>query len=143
MSTDTAPPEPNRAVVPFTLPGWDHRLRGFHCGAEVDVFALVTERYLIFIDTSATPEQAAAVAEAMRAELVGRQPLVILTHADFDHAWGNAAFAPDGALPASSRRASSGLPVLAGRALASSIAATGASSRASCHACRHSLSAFA
>src|SRR5689334_1932220 len=76
MPTDAAPPEPNRAVVPFTLPGWDHRMRGFHCGAEVDVFALVTERYLIFIDTSATPEQAAAVAEAMRAELAGRQPLV-------------------------------------------------------------------
>jgi glyoxylase-like metal-dependent hydrolase (beta-lactamase superfamily II) len=100
MSTDAAPPEPDRAVVPFTLPGWDHRLRGFHCGAEVDVFALVTERYLIFIDTSATPEQSAAVVAALRAEAAGHQPLVILTHADFDHAWGNAAFAPDGALPA-------------------------------------------
>lgn len=100
MSTTPAAPEPDRAVVPFALPGWDHRLRGFHCGAEVDIFALVTERYLIFVDTSATPEQAAAVVAALRAEVAGRQPLVILSHADYDHCWGNAVFAPDGALPA-------------------------------------------
>jgi glyoxylase-like metal-dependent hydrolase (beta-lactamase superfamily II) len=100
MSTSSAAPEPDRAVVPFALPGWDHRLRGFHCGAEVDVFALVTERYLIFVDTSATPEQAAAVVAALQDEAVGRQALVILSHADYDHAWGNAVFAPSGALPA-------------------------------------------
>ncbi|HEU5345517.1 MAG TPA: MBL fold metallo-hydrolase [Ktedonobacterales bacterium] len=104
MST---PAEPDRAVVPFTLPGWDQRLHGFHCGDEVDVFALITQRYLIFLDTSATPEQMSAVVAALQPERAGRQPLVILTHADYDHAWGNAVFAPvasdgasGGALPA-------------------------------------------
>jgi glyoxylase-like metal-dependent hydrolase (beta-lactamase superfamily II) len=94
------PPDAQRAVTPFALPGWDSRLRGFHCGVEVDVFALVTERYLIFVDTSATPEQEAAVVAALHAESLGRQPLVILSHADYDHAWGSAVFAPDGRLPA-------------------------------------------
>ncbi len=87
-------------VTAFTLPGWDARLRGFHCGAEVDVFAIVTARYLIFVDTSATPEQATRVIELLHEEAQGRQPLVILSHADYDHAWGNAAFAEGGALPA-------------------------------------------
>ncbi|HET9110326.1 MAG TPA: MBL fold metallo-hydrolase [Ktedonobacterales bacterium] len=87
-------------VTSFTLPGWDERLHGFHCGDEVDVFAVVTERYVIFVDTSATPEQAAAVVAALRPELRGRQPLVILSHADYDHCWGSAVFAADGALPA-------------------------------------------
>ncbi len=87
-------------VTAFTLPGWDARLRGFHCGDEVDVFAIVTARYLIFVDTSATPEQAARVIELLREEAHGRQPLVILSHADYDHGWGNAAFAEGGDLPA-------------------------------------------
>jgi glyoxylase-like metal-dependent hydrolase (beta-lactamase superfamily II) len=100
----STPPEQQadaqRAVTPFTLPGWDQRLHGFHCGDEVDTFALVTERYLIFVDTSATPEQAAAVVESLRGDLPGRLPLVILSHADYDHCWGSAVFAPGGALPA-------------------------------------------
>ncbi|HEX8996905.1 MAG TPA: MBL fold metallo-hydrolase [Ktedonobacterales bacterium] len=99
----TLPPQPSTApdaVTPFTLPGWDSRLRGFRCGDEVDTFALVTERYLIFIDTTATPEQAASIVEMLRGELEGRQPLVILSHADYDHCWGNAVFAPGGSLPA-------------------------------------------
>lgn len=99
-NADTMPADAEYAVTPFTLPGWDARLRGFHCGTEVDIFALVTQRFLIFVDTSATPEQAATVATLMRDETRSRQPLVILTHADYDHAWGNAAFAPDGTLPA-------------------------------------------
>ncbi len=93
-------PDAERAVTPFTLSGWDHRLRGFHCGDEVDVFALITERYLIFVDTSAMPEQAASVVELVRDQLPGRQPLVILSHADYDHCWGSAVFAAGGMLPA-------------------------------------------
>lgn len=87
-------------VTAFTLPGWDDRLRGFHCGDEVDVFAVVTTRYLIFVDTSATPEQATRVIELLHEEAQCRQPLVILSHADYDHSWGNAAFTTGGALPA-------------------------------------------
>lgn len=81
--------------------GWDSRLRLFRAGDEVDTAALVTERYVIIIDTMATPELAADIMALLRPALAGRQLLVINTHADFDHCWGNAVFAaPDGAYPA-------------------------------------------
>jgi len=92
--------ETKSEVSSFTLPEWDVRLRGFHCGDEVDCFALVTERYLIFCDTGATTEHATAIVASLAAEVSGRLPLVILSHADYDHAWGSAVFASDGALPA-------------------------------------------
>ena len=97
--TQQRPDREEAVVTPFTLPGWDERLRGFHCGDEVDVFAIVTKRYVIFVDTSATPEQAALVAAALRPELSNRQPLVVLSHADYDHCWGSAVFAADDVLP--------------------------------------------
>lgn len=103
MSTPSPSEPPTSApaaVTTFTLPGWDARLRGFRCGDEVDTFALVTDRFLIFVDTTATPEQAGAIVAMLRAEAQGRQPLVILSHADYDHCWGSAVFAPGGALPA-------------------------------------------
>src|SRR5579871_2411206 len=80
--------------------GWDERIRLFRAGTEVDVFVVITSRYVVFVDTTATPENTAAIAETMRPALATRLSLVIDTHADYDHAWGNAAFAgPDGALP--------------------------------------------
>ncbi len=49
----------------------------------------------------ATPELAAEIMVIMRPWLEGRQLLVINTHADYDHCWGNAIFAsPGGAYPA-------------------------------------------
>ncbi|HEU0025497.1 MAG TPA: MBL fold metallo-hydrolase [Ktedonobacterales bacterium] len=80
-------------AIPFTEPGWDARVRGFHCGDEVDVYAIVTRRFVVFVDTGATPEQAERVRVALAPELASRQPLVVITHADYDHCWGNAAFA--------------------------------------------------
>jgi hypothetical protein len=32
------------SVAPFTEPGWDARVGGFHCGDEVDVYAVMTRR---------------------------------------------------------------------------------------------------
>jgi glyoxylase-like metal-dependent hydrolase (beta-lactamase superfamily II) len=81
--------------------GWDQRLRLFRAGDEVDTSVLVTARYVIVIDTMATPELAAGILEAVRPALAGRQLLVINSHADYDHCWGNAVFAsPGGAYPA-------------------------------------------
>ncbi|MGZ3637971.1 MAG: MBL fold metallo-hydrolase [Ktedonobacterales bacterium] len=73
--------------------GWDSRVRVFRAGDEVDTFALVTQRYLILIDTMSTPELSAEVAALLASEREGRQLLVINTHADYDHCWGNATFA--------------------------------------------------
>ncbi len=81
--------------------GWDERLRLFRAGDEVDTSVLVTERYVLIIDTMATPELAEALLESVRPSLEGRQLLVINTHADYDHCWGNAIFAtPGGVHPA-------------------------------------------
>ncbi|MGZ3582146.1 MAG: MBL fold metallo-hydrolase [Ktedonobacterales bacterium] len=81
--------------------GWDSRVRVFRAGDEVDTFALVTQRYLILIDTMSTPELSAEVVALLASEREGRQLLVINTHADYDHCWGNATFAtPSSAYPA-------------------------------------------
>ena len=80
-------------VAPFSEATWDARVRGFHCGDEVDVYAVVTRRFVVFVDTGATPEEAEQVRAALAPELVSRQPLVVITHADYDHCWGNTAFA--------------------------------------------------
>jgi glyoxylase-like metal-dependent hydrolase (beta-lactamase superfamily II) len=80
-------------VAPFTQPGWDARVRGFHCGTEVDVYAIVTRRFVVFVDTTSTPEEAGHIRAALASELASRQPLIIITHADYDHCWGSAAFA--------------------------------------------------
>jgi glyoxylase-like metal-dependent hydrolase (beta-lactamase superfamily II) len=79
----------------------DPRIRIFRAGQEVDCFALVTQRYLILIDTMATPELALAMVQSLQPLLKDRQLLVINTHADYDHCWGNSLFtSPGGLFPA-------------------------------------------
>ena len=81
--------------------GWDERVRLFRAGQEVDTCVVVTRRYLVVVDTMATPELAAAIMEAVSDALAGRQLLVINTHADYDHCYGNAIFeSPGGRYPA-------------------------------------------
>jgi glyoxylase-like metal-dependent hydrolase (beta-lactamase superfamily II) len=89
----------------LTSNAWDKRITIFRAdedeaGEIVDAFALVTQDYVVFIDTLSTPALARAMIAAMHEPLATRQPLVINTHADYDHCWGNAAFAVDGILPA-------------------------------------------
>lgn len=59
---------------------------------EVDAYAITTERYLIICDTLLCPEDMAQVMQEVQGELAGRQLLVINSHADWDHAWGNGYF---------------------------------------------------
>ncbi len=89
----------------ITNGGWNQRITIFRAeeaeaGEQVDAFAIVTQRYLVFIDTLATPALARQMVAAMRPYLDSRQPLVINTHADYDHCWGNAVFTAGGELPA-------------------------------------------
>lgn len=91
--------EPTNRLIEVSNRGWDERLRVFCADDEVETFALLTRRYFVLIDTTATPETAAAILAAVRPSLDGRQLLVVNTHADYDHAWGNAVFAgPDAIL---------------------------------------------
>src|SRR5215467_14455342 len=78
--------------------GWDERVHLFRAGQEVDTAVVVTERYLVIVDTMATPELAAALLQAVQPFLATRQALVVNTHADYDHCWGNAVFATPGGI---------------------------------------------
>jgi glyoxylase-like metal-dependent hydrolase (beta-lactamase superfamily II) len=81
-------------------PGVDRRVRIFRHKLEVDAYVVTTDRYLAIVDTYATPELALELIETVKPDLAGRQLLVINTHADWDHCWGNAIFAPSGPYPA-------------------------------------------
>jgi glyoxylase-like metal-dependent hydrolase (beta-lactamase superfamily II) len=86
-------------LVPNT--GWDERILVCRCGDLVDTFVVVTSRYVVLIDTMINFFTAEALLAIARPVLAGRQLLVVNSHADWDHAWGNHVFAtPGGLLPA-------------------------------------------
>lgn len=66
---------------------------------DVDAYVITTERYTIICDTLLCPEDMAQVMQEIRGELAGRQLLVINSHADWDHAWGNGYFTGTHAAP--------------------------------------------
>jgi glyoxylase-like metal-dependent hydrolase (beta-lactamase superfamily II) len=70
----------------------DPQIRRFRCGDEVDTFVVETARWLVIVDTHSTP----ALARQLAAQCVGpgdvQRLLVVNTHADYDHAWGNQVF---------------------------------------------------
>ena len=81
--------------------GWDPRL---HIAANADlvnVFALITERAVILVDTLLNEVTAEALVDHIQSYLAGRQLLIINSHSDWDHAWGNQLFAgPNARYPA-------------------------------------------
>jgi glyoxylase-like metal-dependent hydrolase (beta-lactamase superfamily II) len=87
--TDTVTLIPNQ--------GWDARILVCRCGTLVDTFVVVSERYVVLIDTLINTHTAEALLEIARPHLANRQVLAINTHADWDHAWGNHVFAGPGA----------------------------------------------
>ena len=75
----------------------DPRIRRFRREDEVDTFVIATERWLVIVDTHSTPALASElVAQCVDPEDAWRL-LVVNTHADYDHAWGNQVFAGAGA----------------------------------------------
>lgn len=88
--TDTVALVPNQ--------GWDPRILVCRCGTLVDTFIIVSERYVVLIDTLINWRTAEVLLEIAREHLSTRQLLVVNTHADWDHAWGNHVFAGPGAL---------------------------------------------
>lgn len=62
-------------------------------GMYVDAYAVISERYVVICDTLLCPDDMQIVMENVRPELAsGRQLLVVNSHADWDHAWGNSYF---------------------------------------------------
>lgn len=78
--------------------GWDERILVCRNGRLVDVFIVVTQRYVVLVDTVINPATAAQMVGYAQPYLnEGRQLLVVNTHADYDHCWGNGVFAGPGA----------------------------------------------
>ncbi|MFF5333379.1 MBL fold metallo-hydrolase [Streptomyces sp. NPDC013181] len=86
----TAPPARPR-VHRRALPGVDPRIFALRVPDEVDAFVVRTERFVALIDTLATPELCEQALDLIADEAAGRPLLVVNTHADWDHVWGNAA----------------------------------------------------
>ena len=73
--------------------GWDERILVCRNGWLVDTFIVVTERYVVLVDTVINPTTAAKMVEYAQPYLTnGRQLLVVNSHADYDHCWGNQLF---------------------------------------------------
>ncbi len=68
-------------------------------GMEVDAYIVITDNYLVVFDTLLCPEDAHAMMHMVQDQLAGRQVLVVNSHADWDHAWGNAYFTRKHAAP--------------------------------------------
>ncbi len=99
--------------VPLPNRGWDPRICAFRCAEVVTVFAVLTRRWTVLVDTLYSEAGARemgrlALEAAARHHGAAAPPLLVVnTHADWDHAWGNGVFAgPTAHFPA---------PVLASR----------------------------
>ncbi len=87
----------------FPVPGMsgDERVRVFRRtfditgdleGMEVDAYIVLSDRYAIVLDTLLCPADVAGMMSFVVDELPGRIVLCVDSHADWDHAWGNAYF---------------------------------------------------
>lgn len=87
----TAPPDDTVMLIPNQ--GWDARIHICRCGTTVDSFIITSQRYIILVDTLINPNTARTLLTYASEHLSGpRRLLVINTHADWDHCWGNQLF---------------------------------------------------
>lgn len=91
-------------LVPNT--GWDERILLCRNEQLVDTTIIVSRRYVVVIDTMINPATGEALLDLASAHLDGRRSLLVVnTHADYDHVWGNQVFADRG-VPIIGRRIS-------------------------------------
>lgn len=85
---------------------WDERILVFRNAPLVDTFVVITARYVVVVDTMINAMTGGKLFDVARPYLTdNRSLLVINTHADYDHSWGNQFFAAMG-VPIIGRRAS-------------------------------------
>ena len=83
--------EEGKTIREVPLGGWDSRIRVFECDKMVRAFVVRTQRLTVVIDTLLGPQAGRWLLEAAQ-EQPG--PLVVInSHSDWDHYWGNQAFA--------------------------------------------------
>lgn len=68
-------------------------------GMEVDAYIVITDRYVIVLDTLLCPEDVSFMLQSINNELHGRSLLCIDSHADWDHTWGNCFFTGENVAP--------------------------------------------
>ncbi len=68
-------------------------------GMEVDAYAIITDRYVVILDTMLCPDDVALMMQSLQDELAGREILCVNSHADWDHAYGNGYFTGTRAVP--------------------------------------------
>ena len=61
-------------------------------GMEVDAYIVISERYVVVLDTMLCPADVTGMMSFVADELPGHAVLCVDSHADWDHAWGNAYF---------------------------------------------------
>jgi glyoxylase-like metal-dependent hydrolase (beta-lactamase superfamily II) len=75
-------------------PDLDARFRIYRCDeVSVDSFAVVTDQFVVILDTLVSRDMMRTVVADLDPEMPNRQLLVVDTHGDWDHVWGNGLFA--------------------------------------------------
>ncbi len=74
-------------------PQLDDRITIVRAGEEVDAVFVRTERFNVLIDTLGTPELCRMALDLLDEEVRARPLIVVNSHMDWDHFWGNAAIA--------------------------------------------------
>ncbi|RUM20597.1 MBL fold metallo-hydrolase [Rhizobium vallis] len=83
----------NPSVELCSYPGLDERIVIIRAGDEVDAVFVRTDRFNVLIDTLGTPEQCKTALDLLGEEAEARPLIVVNSHMDWDHFWGNAAIA--------------------------------------------------
>lgn len=73
--------------------GWDERILVCRNGRLVQTFIIISQHFVFLVDTVINPHTAQQMMAIAEPHLPGRSLLIINTHADYDHAWGNQLFA--------------------------------------------------
>ncbi|EJZ18869.1 MBL fold metallo-hydrolase (plasmid) [Rhizobium sp. Pop5] len=81
----------NPSVELSSYPGLDDRIVIVRAGDEVDAVFVRTDRFNVLIDTLGTPEQCRTALDLLAEQAEARPLIVINSHMDWDHFWGNAA----------------------------------------------------
>jgi len=72
--------------------GWDPRITAIKCGELVRSYLIKTERFLLVYDTLLGPKSGAFLRERALEQAEGSALLVVNSHADWDHYFGNMMF---------------------------------------------------
>ena len=83
----------NSVVELATYPGLDERVIVLRAGEVVDAVFVRTERFNLLVDTLDAPETCRAALDLLGQRVHDRPLVVVNSHMDWDHFWGNAAIA--------------------------------------------------